>query len=59
RVKLAGGTWHRPRRVWQLAYGDAVALGLSDRIVAEPASTRGCPGSSGKHLPADAAEASR
>ena len=59
RVKQAGGTWHRPRRVWQLAYGDAVALGLSDRIVAEPASTRGCSGSSGNHLPADAAEASR
>ena len=59
RVKQAGATWHRPRRVWQLAYGDAVALGLSDRIVAEPASTRGCPGSSGNHLHADAGEASR
>ena len=59
RVKQAGGTWNRPRRVWQLAYGDAVALGLSDRIVAAPASTRGCSGSRGKHLPADAAEASR
>jgi hypothetical protein len=59
RVKRAGGTWHRPRRVWQLAYGDAVALGLRDRVIAEPASTRGCRRSSPKHLPTDAAEASR
>ena len=59
RVKQAGGTWDRPRRVWQLAYGDAVALGLRDRVVADPASTSGCPRSSRKHLPADAAEASK
>lgn len=59
RVKQAGGTWDRLRRVWQLAYRDAVALGLRDRVVANPASTRGCPRSSRKHLPADAAEASR
>ena len=59
RVKQAGGTWNRQRRVWQLAYGDAVTLGLSDRVVAEPASTRGCQGSSGKHLHADAGGASR
>ena len=59
RVKQAGGTWHRPRRVWPLADGDAVALGLRNRIVAEPASTRGCPGSRGNHLHADAAEASK
>ena len=59
RVKQAGGTWDRPRRVWQLAYGDAVALGLRDRVIADPASTCGCPGSRRKHLPADAAEASR
>ena len=59
RVKQAGGTWDRPRRVWQLAYGDAVALGLRHRVIADPASTCGCPGSRRKHLPADAAEASR
>lgn len=59
RVKQAGGRWIRPRRVWQLAYGAAVALGLSDRVVPEPASTRGCPRSSGDHLHADAAEVSR
>ena len=59
RVKQAGGTWDRPRRVWQLAYGDAVALGLRDRVIADPASTCGCPGSRSKHLPADAAEASK
>ena len=39
--------------------GDALALGLRDRLVTDPASTCGCPGSSRKHLPADAAEASR
>jgi hypothetical protein len=32
-VKAAGGRWNRPQRVWELAYKDVVALGLTDRIV--------------------------
>jgi hypothetical protein len=59
RVKQAGGTWNPQRRLWQLRYGEAVALGLADRVVTEQASIRRCPASSGKHLHADAAEASR
>jgi len=35
RVKAAGGTWNRERKVWELAYGDVVALGLEERVVAE------------------------
>jgi len=58
RVKHAGGTWDRPRRVWRLAYGEAVALGLGERLVAEPPSTGRCPASTGRHLQADAGEAS-
>ena len=58
-VKQAGGTWNRPRRVWELAYGKAIALGLSDRVVRERASTRGCQAPGAKHLPVDAREASR
>ena len=53
-VKQAGGTWNPERRVWRLRYDRVVALGLIDRIVDEPASNRGCSGSSREHLPADA-----
>ena len=59
RVKQAGGTWNPQRRVWQLRYDRVVALGLNSRIVNEPASHSGCPGSSGENLPADAPAASR
>jgi hypothetical protein len=47
RVKQAGGTWSPERRVWQLRYDHVVALGLTSRIVDEPASNSGCPRSSG------------
>jgi hypothetical protein len=33
RVKQAGGTWNPRRRVWELGYDRAIALGLADRIV--------------------------
>jgi len=46
-------------RVWQLRYDRVVALGLSTRIVDEPASNSGCLGSSGENLRADARAASR
>ena len=59
RVKQAGGTWNPARRVWQLRYDRAVALGLDSRIVDEPASNSGCSGSSGENLHADAPAASR
>jgi hypothetical protein len=39
RVKQAGGTWNPERRVWQLRYDRVVALGLTSRIVDEPASS--------------------
>ena len=54
RVKQAGGTWNPERRVWQLRYDRVVALGLNTRIVDEPASNSGCPGSSEGNLHADA-----
>jgi hypothetical protein len=41
RVKEAGGTWNPERRVWQLRYDRAIALGLEDRIVPDAASERG------------------
>jgi hypothetical protein len=59
RVKQAGETWNPERRVWQLRYDRVVALGLSSRIVDEPASNSRCPGSSGENLPADARAPSR
>ena len=58
-VKQAGGTWNPERRVWQLLYDRVVALGLNSRIVDEPASNSGCPGSSGENLHADARAPSR
>jgi len=59
RVKQAGRTWNPERRVWQLRYDRVVALGLNSRIVDEPASNSGCPGSSGENLHADARAPSR
>ena len=59
RVEQAGGTWNPGRRVWQLRYDRAVALGLNSRIVDDPASSRGCPESSGGNLHADAQAPSR
>ena len=32
-VKSAGGIWNRKKRVWELPYRQAVALGLEARIV--------------------------
>ncbi len=54
RVKQAGGRWKPERRVWQLRYDRVVALGLNSRIVDEPPSNSGCPGSSRENLHADA-----
>ena len=33
RVKLAGGKWNSAKRVWEIHYDQAVALGLKKRIV--------------------------
>jgi len=59
RVKQAGRTLNPARRVWQLRCDRVVALGLNSRIVDEPASNTGCPGSSGENLHADARAPSR
>lgn len=32
-VKNAGGRWNRAGRYWELAYGEARALGLENRII--------------------------
>ncbi|MEJ2637314.1 MAG: hypothetical protein P8184_18760 [Calditrichia bacterium] len=32
-VKSAGGRWNKEKKLWELAYGEAVALGLKERIV--------------------------
>ena len=58
-VKQAGATWNPERRVWQLRYDRVVALGLNSRIVDEPASSSGCPASSGENLHSDARAPSR
>jgi hypothetical protein len=34
-VKEAGGIWNPQKRVWELAYGQVVRLGLEDRIKTE------------------------
>ena len=39
RVKQAGGKWNPDRKVWEIRYDHAVALGMGARIVDEPAST--------------------
>jgi hypothetical protein len=59
RVKQAGWTWNPERRVWVLRYDRVVTLGLNSRIVDDPASSSGCPGSSGENLHADARAPSR
>ena len=59
RVKQAGGTWNPERRVWQLRYDRVVALGVTTRIVNDPASNTGCPEPSGGYLHVDARAASR
>jgi hypothetical protein len=41
RVKQSGGTWNSQRRVWELRYDRAVALGLENRIVPDAGSERG------------------
>jgi hypothetical protein len=35
--------WDLQRRAWHLRYDRAVALGLTDRVINEPASNTGCP----------------
>jgi len=35
RVKEAGGTWNRQKKVWELRYDRVVDLGLEGRIVGE------------------------
>lgn len=32
-VKAAGGIWNREQRVWKIAYGEVLKLGLQARIV--------------------------
>jgi hypothetical protein len=59
RVKQAGGTWNPDRRVWQLRYDRVLALGLTSRIVDEPASSTRCPEPGGRHLDTDARTVSR
>jgi len=34
-VRAAGGRWNRERKLWELPYRQAIALGLDDRIVRE------------------------
>jgi len=34
-VRNAGGIWNKRRRLWELPYGEARALGLEERIVSE------------------------
>ena len=33
-VKAAGGTWNSAKRAWEVAYGEVLDLGLTNRIVA-------------------------
>lgn len=35
RVKTAGGIWNRERKVWELSFQEAKALGLKERIISE------------------------
>ena len=32
-VRAAGGSWNRPKHVWELRYDQVLALNLADRIV--------------------------
>jgi hypothetical protein len=38
-VKEASGKWNPDRKVWEIRYDHAIALGVGARIVDEPAST--------------------
>ena len=38
KVRQAGGKWNPARRVWELRYDRAIALGLKDRLVPEDVS---------------------
>jgi hypothetical protein len=45
-VKAAGGKWNPREVVWELPYGQVIALGLADRVV-----TKAEGGEAGAHLP--------
>ena len=32
-IRSAGGRWNREKKVWELPYGAAIALGLDKRII--------------------------
>ena len=32
-VKNAGGRWNREKKVWEMAYGEILSLGLTKRII--------------------------
>lgn len=38
-VRQAGGKWNRDRRVWELRYDSALAIGVADRIIKRDVST--------------------
>ena len=59
RVKRAGGTWNPERKMWQLRYDRAAALGLTTRTIDDQASSTGCLSPDGGHLHVDARAASR
>jgi hypothetical protein len=50
-VKAVGGKWNPKEVVWELSYGQVVALGLTARIV-----TKADDGEKDSHLPIDGAE---
>jgi hypothetical protein len=35
KVKAAGGIWRPRYKVWEMRYGDVVALGLESRVVGD------------------------
>jgi hypothetical protein len=51
RVKQAVGTWDPERRLCRLRYDRVATLGLTSRIVDEPASNSGCRGAIGQTSP--------
>jgi hypothetical protein len=53
-VKAAGGKWNSRGVVWELPYGQVIALGLTDRIVTEAEGRE-----AGAHLPIDGASRAR
>lgn len=34
-VKAAGGRWNREKKVWEIAYQQVIALGLTERMIGE------------------------